>query len=94
MQPTSHVPALAGKLLGPRLEALLPLVAGTALVALIGLLAGQVEWVVEVGWFEDQHYGYLAARWVSVFAVALLLWGMATVLRALAGASKRSAVLE
>ncbi len=76
MRPTSRAPVSAGDA-GPRFAALLQLGVGALVVGAIAAAVRPIEGVVEVGWFDSEnlpHLAPLAARWVSVSLVSLLLY--------------------
>jgi hypothetical protein len=61
----------------PRFAALLKLGVGALVVGAIATAVRPIEGIVEVGWFDSEnlpHLAPLAARWVSVCLVSLLLY--------------------
>jgi len=93
MQPISHAPVSAREP-HSRPAALLPLTVGTIVVAIVGLSAQPLEWIVEVGWFDRAYFGDLAARWVSVFVVSVAFYGLAVVLGAMAEPLRKNPAIE
>jgi hypothetical protein len=51
---------------------------GALVVGVIAATVGELEEIVEVGWFDSEnlHLAPLAARWVSVFLVSLGFYGL------------------